>query len=367
MSPATEEDFVLIFLPGLEGGVDGSKARYFRACFPRQTHCIDFHMSLLNPFKANGFLRSGCSLHASLRSCVKTARIKIEELFLSLGGEKKFVLVGSSWGGLVALELLKQLADEAEGKVESQQDKDPRPPLVPFPDRVLLFAPALRCLRHEYPNWTYLLDAVGCPHVEDVRGKYGKTIVECAGCRGTTTCWILHGDADTVVDISGSRALVDSGAPNAADHAADVDGLLGGNDRDSESECAAAEGRVVGGRRREPRTAATRLIRLFEVLGGDHRMNTQLRTHEHLASLLRAENSVDDVVEAEAPPTSTCAFLSGALLYRSHVTPKMDGPLPLREYCSTDCYESKPTRADKDKLPPWNSVAEIVQSLLAAG
>jgi predicted esterase len=93
---------VIVFIHGLESGVHGSKARYLKRNFPNVI-VPDLEMSALSLFKRNSFLRNMGNFQASLDGCAEAvmADIKLHTLKTD-----DIILVGSSWGGLVALHLV---------------------------------------------------------------------------------------------------------------------------------------------------------------------------------------------------------------------------------------------------------------------
>ena len=127
----------ILFMHGLESGPRGSKVRFLRRAFG-EVHCVDMEMSACNPLRRNSPARwilayastaavllpalatsqSAASITAlaatavaacvplarwrlacSLRTCAQLQRRAIQRL-------KPDIVVGSSWGGAVALQCL---------------------------------------------------------------------------------------------------------------------------------------------------------------------------------------------------------------------------------------------------------------------
>ncbi|MCB9640902.1 MAG: hypothetical protein H6728_04435 [Myxococcales bacterium] len=116
----------ILFLHGLESGTQGSKARYLRERFPGRVVVPDLKMSMSNLLKENSFARSflrvctlqhGLSgiLHPrhtsvwdSVQRCLGIARRQLQE------HPDIDVIVGSSWGGAIALCLLAEMEPPAK-------------------------------------------------------------------------------------------------------------------------------------------------------------------------------------------------------------------------------------------------------------
>ncbi|CAD7961714.1 unnamed protein product [Amoebophrya sp. A25] len=276
---AIRNEWRIVFLPGLEGGANGRKSRYLRRLFGAEP--VNLEMSVWNPWERNAIVRHGGDITAALEGCITTATETIscetvptaeDSSRVPSGAEpersrnRKFLLIGISWGGVVALKLLER------GLVR--------------PDRVLLIAPALRPLEHAYPYATTLLSATlslvrqpwpwandalfpvqlrpestaEAKNVEFAKenigegtaGKADTTRVEgyntsdsqqtlelerSSAEKNKNFLWLLHGAEDSVVDKSGSYELA----------------------------------------RRYPDD-----IRYFEIANGDHRMNDALDTRDAL-------------------------------------------------------------------------------------
>ena len=92
----------VVFCHGLESGPSGRKARYLRRHFP-STIVPDLEMSAFSLAKRNSFIRKSLNVRASLIGCAKIALAAIEQ---QTDPDDDVILVGSSWGGLVALSLI---------------------------------------------------------------------------------------------------------------------------------------------------------------------------------------------------------------------------------------------------------------------
>ncbi|CAE8602135.1 unnamed protein product [Polarella glacialis] len=174
----------VLFIHGLESGVGGGKHRFLARHYP-DVECVDMSMSLLNLRKSNGILRNvlvhaastapwnllKVAVQASLDGCLAAQREALRSTS-SLQG----VVVASSWGGAVALLAL------ARG--------DWRGPTV-------LIAPAYAVATSR----AGVYDASYEPHA------LYAAIAERLGDDGLRQVVIVHGTADTVVDIAYSREL----------------------------------------------------------------------------------------------------------------------------------------------------------------
>mmetsp|Transcript_47159 Transcript_47159/g.112007 ORF Transcript_47159/g.112007 Transcript_47159/m.112007 type:complete len:228 (+) Transcript_47159:80-763(+) len=101
----------VIFLHGLESGCGGRKHRFLQQHY-EHVICVDMHMSLFNLAKRNGIARNclahafstapwnllACSVQFSLDGCLQCQAAE-----LAKASETGGVLVGSSWGGAVAV------------------------------------------------------------------------------------------------------------------------------------------------------------------------------------------------------------------------------------------------------------------------
>ena len=94
----------VLFVHGLESGPTGSKARYLLSHFDSDYVIVpDMQMSVFDIQKENSVVRNFFSFSASMQGCVHSILRRIQAEKLS--GDD-FILVGSSWGGAVALNLL---------------------------------------------------------------------------------------------------------------------------------------------------------------------------------------------------------------------------------------------------------------------
>jgi len=180
----------IVFLHGLESGPNGQKARFLRRSFGADNVSVpDLHMSSTAVSKRNSFVRCFLSIRTSLEGClddamkVLTPWVEREETKSAQMGEvgrKRLLLIGSSWGGLVALKA-----------VENRRVR---------PDKMLLLAPALKLVslvRHVWPA-----EFTTCKELVQ-RTDEGQT-----GKRPETPfVTVVHGTADTTCEIEGSRAL----------------------------------------------------------------------------------------------------------------------------------------------------------------
>lgn len=234
---------VVLFLHGLESGVNGSKANFLKASFPDARVVVpDLEMSALDPRRRNSFLRT-LSVRRSLRNCCDIA---LRELKMALRQEQaehhegvsstsavdhaldvvvdqdlvssnfftpaettflnqNLVVVGSSWGGACGLCLL---------------DRGLRP------RKMILLAPAIRVFggwAHFWPGDAYFVGEssffVGSaegPHLEASAGTAAdagqRSVVSGGGMDHTfeersTELVVIHGDADDMVPVEGSRDL----------------------------------------------------------------------------------------------------------------------------------------------------------------
>lgn len=161
---------------GLESGPDGYKARWMRTW--ATVTAPDQQMSLWNPLRSNSVARSllyrpGAGLSravlSSLEACVQV-QLRV------LADSRPDVLVGSSWGGLVAAVLI------AEGAWQGP---------------AVLLCPALRLMErrlpalHSGPRSAERLTEALAMLPEDTRSHI----------------LLIHGTADPTIPISDSRAL----------------------------------------------------------------------------------------------------------------------------------------------------------------
>ena len=94
----------ILFLHGLESGPTGSKVQYMLKHFGKDAVIVpDLEMSLFDYSKENALIRNFFSFSASIEGCLNIVLNTIKKELLE--GEE-FILVGSSWGGLLAVRLL---------------------------------------------------------------------------------------------------------------------------------------------------------------------------------------------------------------------------------------------------------------------
>mmetsp|Transcript_30253 Transcript_30253/g.40401 ORF Transcript_30253/g.40401 Transcript_30253/m.40401 type:complete len:235 (-) Transcript_30253:1456-2160(-) len=174
----------ILFLHGLESGPTGAKARYLQEHF--ETVVVpDLRMSVWDLKKENSAVRNFMSLQRSMEGCINVAldAIAAEYRDVDLSGVKNgmtllseaqaravnesLIIVGSSWGGGLALKLLERGI---------------------HPHATVLLAPALRVngwlSSLLWPTWS----PVSLPD----------------GGRGVV---LFHGDCDATVPVEGSRDL----------------------------------------------------------------------------------------------------------------------------------------------------------------
>ncbi|CAD7974835.1 unnamed protein product [Amoebophrya sp. A120] len=351
----------IIFLPGLEGGVNGRKSKYLQARYNKTSSTswnndsnpardehdaaedtrpgggttshrtsssstrrpspevlvtpINMQMGIFQ--KRNSLSQNSFSFETSVEKCVETAKQEILKEYQTrsrvLGGRVgyyvdraessydvpetannatistsrrtssttkplKILLIGSSWGGLIALELLRQWTE-----LFSPYQIDALAKATP--ESLLLIAPALKPLQHAYPVMTSLLHTFLPGDFENyfadtVEKRYLSMNISAENiCHrlsaSQTRIWLLHGDQDTVIDIEGSRQLFANLLCTATSTGA------------SKSSMTNADTNIHSALQ----------FRFLEVLGGDHRMNDQLIFAD-----------TDREVQASVP-TSTSAFL----------------------------------------------------------
>ena len=163
------ELWTVVFLHGLESGPAGSKARYIRRHFPAA--CVpDLGMSAWDPRKKNSATRNLANLQASLDGCTRDAMTAIREAQSADEGVGKLLVVGSSWGGMVALRCI-----EREGL---------------RPDATLLLAPALAA--KGFYGWFWPRADISEGHLD---------------CLPPKSVLVVHGTADDTVPIDASREL----------------------------------------------------------------------------------------------------------------------------------------------------------------
>jgi predicted esterase len=103
--------WTVVYLHGLESGPNGSKARYIQRHFPGSL-VPDLQMSAWDFSKKNSAVRKFANLQASLDGCTAEAMSSIraaEAAERAAGrGNRKMMIVGSSWGGMVAIDCLRK-------------------------------------------------------------------------------------------------------------------------------------------------------------------------------------------------------------------------------------------------------------------
>ncbi|KAL1503376.1 hypothetical protein AB1Y20_011427 [Prymnesium parvum] len=175
----------VLYCHGLESGPHGYKVEAMRAWAETVT-CADQEMSLINPLKRHSIVRSlaavlfdegpsGWLPAAFQRSLEKCAQLQREALS-SCG--RVDVLVGSSWGGAVALKLL------ADGSYAGPS--------------------VLLCPAHRAPErWAGVFGA------DRLREEASALISSVANLHPEVKarCVLVHGTADTTIPIEDSREL----------------------------------------------------------------------------------------------------------------------------------------------------------------
>mmetsp|Transcript_59901 Transcript_59901/g.122941 ORF Transcript_59901/g.122941 Transcript_59901/m.122941 type:complete len:248 (+) Transcript_59901:123-866(+) len=179
----------VLFMHGLESGPGGSKHRWLCSMYgDSNVTCPNMEMSLYRIDKANSLVRSALrnalttapwnllpvALETSLDGCVEANRQPLEALQSKTGPA---VLVGSSWGGAVALHAIEQGL---------------------WSGPTILMAPAYsRAVRKCYRS-----DAAEAL----LEAKY-KAINDRLSDEVKRNCVILHGTEDTTIPLSDSQEL----------------------------------------------------------------------------------------------------------------------------------------------------------------
>lgn len=205
---------LVLFLHGLESGPGGSKARYLQKHFGAdRVRAPDLEMSSWDPRRSNSFTRTALRSAASLRGCAEIALRQIavdyplghppqpddasgcaskrqEDVASGIdfqAVEQSLVIVGSSWGGAVAVKLVEEFGVR--------------------PKALVLMAPALGCKAPTgwlsmfgfayswlLPDWlpTTLLEPSS--EVAGGGGAGGKVL-------------LFHGTDDDTVPVARSREL----------------------------------------------------------------------------------------------------------------------------------------------------------------
>eukprot|EP00301_Raphidiophrys_heterophryoidea_P000461 c10230_g1_i1.p1 GENE.c10230_g1_i1~~c10230_g1_i1.p1 ORF type:complete len:269 (-),score=55.98 c10230_g1_i1:246-944(-) len=174
-TPATKQPLKVYFMHGLESGPHGRKTRYLRSRF-EEVHCGDMNLSVFNMKRQHNLVRlmfwKAVTLQwrnmvgSSLQEMFQTSVAIQIDAFKAC---KPDVLIGSSWGGAVAMLFI------AKGQ---------------WSGPVVLLAPALRFL----VEWGVEVD------LNEI-----CTAVANSGCRIT----IYHGTNDDVVPFAHSQELRD--------------------------------------------------------------------------------------------------------------------------------------------------------------
>lgn len=180
------------FCHGLESGPGGFKVRAMRG-WGCEVVAPDMQMSLWNPLAANGVVRQlpwqifsrspfrwlAAAIDASLAACIEVQRVALREA--ETAGQAADVLVGSSWGGAVALCLL------ADGTWQGP---------------AVILCPALLRLGH----W-------GHGSLEEGNPRSAAAVIAALAALPTDAkarVLLVHGTADTVVPIGDSQELARS-------------------------------------------------------------------------------------------------------------------------------------------------------------
>lgn len=189
----------ILFLHGLESGPGGRKARYLQGKYPSKTRVPDLQMSLWRLDRANSIFRNALRLAcrrpsllltnwngllkaAALESLAKCADVAVQEIRNSVDRPPQLV-VGSSWGGAVALLLL------ARGDWKGP---------------TLLLAPALKKL--------LLMDG---SNDDDTTRQQIKSWYEAIKSNRTDVAQrskivVVHGDRDDTVSLEDSKELCEA-------------------------------------------------------------------------------------------------------------------------------------------------------------
>ena len=185
----------ILFIHGLESGPNGSKARYLTQHFGKEITIIpDMEMSVFNIFRRNSIIRRG-SFTSSMESCIDIIMQTIEKEKLGTNNNE-YIMIGSSWGGAVALHVLKRL------------DKNNQP------IKTVLIAPALSInsvfASRFYPTFysEYLpgsqrdLNTRPIPDADDITAEDNACTT---GTRNEESMLIFHGTSDDTIPIQSSR------------------------------------------------------------------------------------------------------------------------------------------------------------------
>lgn len=185
----------ILFLSGLESGPTGSKARYLQQKYPSQMCIPDLRMSLWRPDRRNSVVRrlfwKACAhplrcltnwnealKEAALDSLEKCVDVAAKEICRVVDHPLRLV-IGSSWGGAIALCLL--------GRGD-------------WKGPTLLIAPALKLiLRHRSNN----IDTVR----RQVDTWYQSILAHLPEISQRTKIIVIHGDRDDTVPLEDSQEL----------------------------------------------------------------------------------------------------------------------------------------------------------------
>lgn len=189
----------ILFLHGLESGTTGRKARYLQEKYPAQVCIPDLHMSLWRPDRTNGVFRSAMRIayarpyllmtnwrqllqQSVLESLARCADSAVNELRGAVDQSHRLV-IGSSWGGAVALHLL------ARGDWKGP---------------ALLIAPALK----------KALLMCGSnnddPARQQIAAWYKGINQNLAGADENRKIIVVHGDSDDTVPLADSKELCEA-------------------------------------------------------------------------------------------------------------------------------------------------------------
>jgi len=173
----------ILFIHGLESGPKGSKARYLINHFGKEICTVpNMEMSVFNIFRRNSIIRRR-SFSSSMDSCVEIILETIKTK--KLGETSEYILLGSSWGGAVALHVMKRLGKRNQ------------------PKKTILIAPALSVnglASRFFPTF----DSERLLRVEGENTET-KTSTEDNKNIGTEKILIFHGTADDIIPIQSSR------------------------------------------------------------------------------------------------------------------------------------------------------------------
>mmetsp|Transcript_51288 Transcript_51288/g.75032 ORF Transcript_51288/g.75032 Transcript_51288/m.75032 type:complete len:265 (+) Transcript_51288:38-832(+) len=213
MAMAQIQGWNIVFLHGLESGIHGSKARHLVESFPGACTVPDLEMSLLNWRKRNSAIRNFGNLDRSMDGCVTVAADECNRVNQE-NGSSKLLVIGSSWGGAVALKCVER------GLIK--------------PDKMLLLAPALSATgwlgSWLWPSWE--VDSTCFNYLNGTERDYVPGSGDDKGLFLKKPIVVLHGTNDDTVPISSSESFsaqnpnfVEFHAIEGADHR--MNGALG--------------------------------------------------------------------------------------------------------------------------------------------